>query len=403
MLLSHKIRLNPTPAQRDYFARAAGTHRFTWNWALAEWNRRYEAGEKPSGMDLRKQFNGLKYAEFPWLKDMHRDSHAQSFADLQKAWGKTFADFKAGKGFNKPRFKKKGVSKDSFYVANDQFKVNGTQVRLPRLGVVQMAEALRFDGKIMGARVSRTADHWYIAIQVELKDGTLGRKADGVVGVDLGVSTLATLSTGEKVKSPKALAKSLRRLKIRQRRHSRKTKGSSNRVKSAQRLARLHARIASVRKDFTHKLTTKLCRENQTVVIEDLNVKGMLSNGKLARHIADVGFGEFRRQLEYKSLRYGTRLVVADRWFPSSKLCSACGSKNESLKLSDRVWVCKACGVKHDRDGNAALNLKRLATETALPVANADEMVSSVGEVTLVRYEVGLLGASGQELEDVHF
>jgi putative transposase len=175
-------------------------------------------------------------------------------------------------------------------------------------------------------------------------------------------------------------------------------------------LARLHARVANVRADFTHKLTTRLCRENQAVVIEDLNVKGMLANDRLARAISDVGLGMFRSQIDYKAKRYGTSLIVADRWYPSSRLCSVCGWKNESLTLRDREWTCPHCGMRHDRDHNAALNLKRLATETALPVASptgnggaaAEGISVVVGKVTPVRYECGQQDASGQEENRAH-
>ncbi len=165
-----------------------------------------------------------------------------------------------------------------------------------------------------------------------------------------------------------------------------------------------------IRADFTHKLTTRLCRENQAVGIEDLHVQGMLANDKLARALSDVGFGMIRRQMEYKVKRYGTRLVIADRWYPSSRLCSVCGWKHEALTLSDRQWTCPGCGTAHDRDLNAAINLSRLATETALPVASpsgnggaaAEEVSAVVGKVTPVRYEVGPQGASGQEKNRAH-
>jgi putative transposase len=189
---------------------------------------------------------------------------------------------------------------------------------------------------------------------------------------------------------------------------------SANQVKGARRLARLHARISRVRADFTHKLTTRLCRENQAVAIEDLHVKGMLANARLARSIADVGFYEIRRQLQYKALRYGTVIVLADRWYPSSKLCCACGQKNATLALAERTWIC-SCTVQHDRDVNAAINLQRLATgalaaRTALPVASpaatsgtvAGMHPAPVGEVTPVRYEHGQQDGSGQEENGVH-
>ncbi len=428
MHLTHKIALRPTAEQADYFQRAAGTARFTWNWALAEWGRQYAEGSKPSAMALKKQFNAIKYAEYPWLADMHRDSHAQPFAHLAQAWTIFFADLKAGKQAHEPRFKKKGRCRDSFYIANDKFALDGKTIRLPKVGAVAMTEALRFEGKILGATVSRTAERWFVAVQVDVPEAQALRRrtGHGTVGVDLGLKAAATLSSGESIQAPKPLKATLRRLKIRSRRLSRQLEAakiaagfapcarlpkgtqlpvSNNRRKSAAKLARLHARIAHLRADFTHKLTTRLCRENQAVVIEDLNVKGMLANERLARAISDVGFGLFRMQMGYKAQRYSTRLVVADRWYPSSRLCSVCGWKNKALTLKDREWTCADCGTRHDRDCNAAYNLKRLATETALPVASptgnggaAAGMVPAVaGKVTPVRDGCGQQDAPGQE------
>jgi putative transposase len=441
MQLTHKIALCPTPEQAEYLGRACGTARRVWNWALAEWKRQYAAGRKPHAMALKKQFNAIKYRDpewldangQPWLKTIHRDAHAQPFANLEKAWNRFFADIKAGKPAHEPQFKKKGRCRDRFYVSNDRFRANGKTIRLPKVGEVAMTEALRFDGKILGATVSRTADRWFVAIQVEVPDRVFHRPrtGNGVVGVDLGVKAAATISSGEGIEAPAPLKAALRRLRIRSRRVSRKIEAakaaagfapqarlpkgtrlpvSNNRRKSSAALARLHARIANVRADFTHKLTTRLCRENQAVVIEDLRVKGMLANDRLARAISDVGFGIFRRQIECKAKRYGTRLIIADRWYPSSRLCSVCGWKNEALALKDRSWTCLQCGAHHDRDVNAALNLKRLATATALPVASpsgnggtAVGMVPIVvGKVTPVRYECGQQDASGQEENGAH-
>ena len=392
MQLTHRIKLDATVEQIAYFKQAAGTARFTWNWALAEWNRQFALGQKPNAMALKKQFNAIKYQEFPWLTQMHRDSHAQPFAFLAKAWRKFFTEVGENKRAFEPRFKRKDRSIDSFHIANDKFRLNEDEVVLPKVGKVKLCEKLRFSGKILGATVSRTANRWFIAIQVTVIDtqAYLKRTNHHVVGVDLGITAAATLSTGEKISSPKPLRIKLRRLKIRQRRLSRKItaakknagivgkipKGSrlplsNNRRKSAEKVACLHADITHLRKDFTHKLTTRLCRENQAIVIENLNVKGMLANEKLARSVSDVGFGEIRRQLEYKALRYRADLIIADRWYPSSRLCSTCGQKNDKLMLQDRVWTCTRCGITHDRDINAALNLKGLATQTALPVASS--------------------------------
>lgn len=433
MHLTNRIALRPTPEQADYFVHACGTARMVWNWALAEWNRQYAAGQKPNVMALKRQFNAIKYREFPWIKDIHRDAHARPFEHLARAWSRFFADIRAGKPAHEPKFKKKGRCRDSFYVANDKFSVSGKTIRLPKIGNVAMAEALRFDGKILGATVSRTADRWFVSIQVEVKDEQFyrRRKADGIVGVDLGVKAAATLSNGETIEAPRPLKSALRRLRIRSRRLSRKIKAakmaagfalnaplpkgtrlpiSSNRKKSSAALARLHARIANIQADFTHKLTTRLCRENQAVVIEDLNVRGMMANERLARAISDVGFGMFRSQMEYKSKRYGTQLVIADRWFPSSRLCSVCGWKHETLTLGEREWTCPECGTHHDRDLNAAINLQRLATATALPVASPSGnggatsagVPEVVGKVTPVRHEHGHQDGSGQEENRAH-
>jgi putative transposase len=444
MLLSHQIRLDTTPAQRDYFARAAGTARRVWNWALAEWNRQVAAGQQPNAMALKKQFNRVKYSDpdwldadgQPWLRTIHRDAHAQPFANLAKAWSRYFDQRRTGQQAHRPRFKKKGRCRDAFYVANDKFRIEGTEAVLPKVGRVQMREHLRWPGRIMGGSVGRQADHWYLAVQVEVSEhvARLYRTGDSVIGVDLGVSAAVTLSNGEKIAAPRPLAAALRRLRIRSRRQSRKLEAakaaagikatiptgtrlpeSKNRTCGARALARLHARIARVRADFMHKLTTRLCRENQTVVIEDLNVRGMLANARLARAISDVGFHEFRRQLQYKAKRYGTQLVLADRWYPSSKLCSACGDRYATLGLGERTWTCAACGAHHDRDVNAAINLQRLATgalaaQTALPVVSravtpgtaASDGPAGGGKVTLAKHEHGQQDGSGQEENAAH-
>jgi putative transposase len=443
MLLSHRIRIDATPEQHAYFAQAAGTARRVWNHALAQWNHLVAIGQRPNAMQLKKQFNVIKYCHpdwldeqgRPWLRDIHRDAHAQPFANLARAWQRYFDALRAGQPAHRPRFKKKGRSRDSFYVANDKLRIWDKTAVLPKIGKVALTEALRWPGKIMSASVSREADHWFLAVQVDVPDeaARCRRSSDGIIGVDIGITAAVTLDTGEKVAAPRPLKGALRRVRIRTRRQSRKHKAakaragidgpipkgtrlprSKNQVKGAKALARLQARIARVRRDFLHKLTTRLCRENQAVGIEDLHVKGMLANSRLARSIADVGFYEFRRQLQYKAVRYGTTIVVADRWFPSSRLCSCCGVKNNTLRLGVRAWTC-ACGVLHDRDVNAAINLRRLAAaalgaEMALPVASQAAMPGTAagmvpaggGKVTPVRHEHGQQDGSGQEENAAH-
>lgn len=225
--LAHKIRLDPTPDQIPDFKQAAGTARVVWNWAPAEWHRQSAAGQKPTTAALKKPFNALKYREFPWLRQIHRDAHAQPFADLAEARRRYFS------GQNRrPQFKKKRDARDSFYVANDKFRPVGRRVRLPKLGWVRLRESLRFSGKILGARVVREADQWFWTVQVSVPDALYlrPRTGSGVVGVDVGVATFATLSTGEKIPGPQAYRRALRRLRIRQRAVTRKRQTAKGRI-----------------------------------------------------------------------------------------------------------------------------------------------------------------------------
>lgn len=388
MQRAHKIQLDPTVKQVEYFLRACGVSRFTHNWALEEWKKQYEAGEKPSGLGLKKQFNAIRHIDYPWTGEVLRDATSQPFTNLQKTFNRFFK-----KKAKYPKFKKKGVH-DSFYVSNDRFSIVGKRIRLPRIGWVKMREELRFEGKIISAVVSRTANRWFVSVNVELPDQLTTSKNQAVVGVDLGIKTLATLSTGEQFEASKPLSKAMDRLKRLNRKFSRKKKGSCNRAKARMKLSRLYYKIACVRQDALHKLTTELVQRFGTIVIEDLNVRGMQKNRKLSRSISDIGFGEFRRQLTYKAEGYDAKVVVADRWFPSSKLCSDCGFKMDILSLSIREWVCPECGCVHDRDVNAAINLKQLlaASQEVTPV-DLEALASGHNEVKLPRMKQELYRA----------
>ena len=354
MTLTHRIQLDPTVKQRQYFAQAAGTARFVWNHALAAWNAQYEAGGKPKASVLKVQFNASKYERYPWMTGIHRDAHSQPFAALSNA----FRNFFEGRSAH-PKFKKKGKCRDVFYVANDKLRIDGRRVRLPIIGWVRVTEALRFAGKIQRATVSREADRWFIAITVHMPDAwTTVAPTGEPIGIDLGLTTFATLSTGEKIEAPKPLAQYLRKLKRLGRWHSRKQLKSRNRSKASMRLAKCHRRIRNIRQDLLHKLSTDLAKNHSEIGIEDLNVRGMLANHKLARRISDASWSEFVRQLTYKADLYGSKIVTAGRFFASSKTCSVCGTKADKMPLSVRTWTCTECGSVHDRDINAAINLK---------------------------------------------
>jgi len=353
--LAHKIALDPTPQQRRFFTKAVDAARFIYNWGLEEWTRQEGAGERPNGFTLKKQFNAIKREQFPWVTEVHKDACARPFKDLQAAFTNFFA-----RRADRPVFKKKKSGQGSFYVANDRFTVAQKTVRLPKVGRVKMREVLRFEGKIIGARIRQEAGRWFIAIQVDVPDAQRPRTGEGIVGVDLGITTLATLSTGEKVVGPKALYKNSSKLRRLDRSLSHKHYGSKNWEKARHRLARCHRRIANLRREATHQLTTGLCHENQVVVIEDLGVSNIRQNRHLTRAVVDANWGELRRQLEYKQGLFGTRLVIAPRIFPSSKQCSVCWYVLAELPISKRRWTCPRCGTVHDREINAAVNLEQL-------------------------------------------
>jgi putative transposase len=310
--------------------------------------------------------NTVKREQYPWMLDVTKCAPQLAIKnDLKNAFNNFFAK---RAGF--PKFHKKGVH-DSFSLSNDQFKLNEKTVRIPNLGWVRMAETLRFEGNISGASVSRTADKWYIAVQVEMPDIIAPASENQAVGVDLGIKALVTLSDGTEItgsKASKQYETKLRRLNQSLSRKKGAKKGekqSSNFKKTKLQISRLYAKMSNIRADETHKLTTMLISKYGVIGIEDLNVSGMMSNHKLARSVADMSFFEFRRQLEYKAGSNGVKVVIADQWFPSSKTCSVCGEIVDELPLDVREWECACCHSSHKRDVNAAINLKNYALQFA--------------------------------------
>jgi len=350
--LAHTIRLYPTEIQETFFKKACGCARVAYNYGLSEYQKQRKERKSPNILEIKKQFNQEKKTLFPWMYETNKDANIQPFHNLQTAFTRFFK-----KQSKYPKFKKKGI-KDSFYISNDKFDVEENKFWIPKLGWVKGAEKLRFSGKIMSAVVRRKANYWFVVVSVETDKTFTACENQAVVGVDLGIKTLATLSDGKVIESVNPLRRKLKKIKLLQRWVSRKVKGSSNRRKAIQKVAKVHYEVACLRKDVLDKLTTCLCESYRVIVIEDLNVSGMLKNHKLAFSISDLGFGEFRRQLEYKSVLNGNTLIIADRWFPSSKTCSCCGTVKEILLLSEREYVCENCGLVIDRDLNAAINLQ---------------------------------------------
>ncbi|PDO10802.1 MAG: transposase [Candidatus Reconcilbacillus cellulovorans] len=361
---AYRYELDPNVQQRILLAKHAGAARFAYNWGLARRMELYrQTGKGTNAMEQHRELNRLKKTQFPWMYEVSKCAPQEALRDLDRAFRNFFRGLKEGRKVGFPRFKKKG--------RDDRFRLTGAihvldrAVQLPRLGVIRLKEAPAVQGRILSATVSREAGRWFVSLTVEQDIPDPAPVEGPVCGMDVGLSHFATIASSdgevEKVEAPRPLARYLRILRRRQRRHSRKQKGSHNRKKSALRLARLHRRIRNIRRDFLHKLSTHLAKTKRVIVVEDLNVAGLLGNQRLARHIADMGWGEFRRMLAYKTVWYGGRLQVANRYYPSSKTCSGCGHVLDKMPLWIREWRCPACGTHHDRDANAAKNLLALA------------------------------------------
>lgn len=424
-IIAHKIQLLPNNKQISYFKKSCGVARFAWNWGLKEWDRQYQARKLdstlpyPSGFGLDKLFTSLIDKEWQWIRETGSSCYKRPIAELDNAFKRFFKALA-----KRPVLKKKGKSRDSFYLTNTAIKVTDRHVKLPKLGNVRMRNSLRFTGKIMSARVSRDGDKWFIAISVELPDKEIAHPSlSFAVGIDVGVKALATLSTGESLSNPRALSRYQRRLKRLQRSQSRQVeacklrmgldkkasfkKGAkiqrSNRMARVQKqIQKVHLAIKGIRANTQHQLTANLTKRFGIICLEDLNVKGMTKRATkkkvkqksgLNRNILDAGFGELRRQLTYKAERTGAQVVFIDRFAPSSKTCSKCGAIKDDLKLSDRDWTCAACGTHHDRDLNAARNIKKLGL-AELNNPTEKKVKKTVGKLTVKRKQKATDGAS---------
>lgn len=365
-----KTELDLNNVQRAKCAQHAGAARYAYNWGLARKLEAHRANEKmPTAIDLHKELNRLKKSDLAWMYESSKCAPQEALRNLDTAFDNFFRRVqlkKQGKLTGKvgfPKFKSKQRGLGGFRLTGT-IRVFEKHIQLPRLGKLKLKERgyLPMSGvKVLSATVSEQAGRWFVSLQVEMDipDPSLNDKP--LAGVDLGVKALATVSDGAVIPNPRALQRNLQQVTKLQRAVSRKVKGSANRRKAARQLARAHQRVANIRKNALHQATTTLAKTKSVIVVEDLNVSGMVKNHTLARAIADVGLGEFRRQLEYKTTWYGSRIVIADRFFPSSKMCSRCGSVKAELSLGERVFTCEVCGLECDRDLNAALNLQRLA------------------------------------------
>ena len=354
----------------------AGAARFAFNAGLAHVKAGIEAGEKLdwSYYALVRWWNANKDAlavdadGAPWWRENSKEAANTGLDALAKGlsnWAKSRKGARKGRKVGFPKFKSKDRATPRFAYTTGAFGLiegDPKALKLPKVGRVHCMEDVSErvgDARVLRMTVSKRAGRWYAALTVERDDKPVTKPPKGgAVGIDLGIKTLATLSDGTVIENPRCLAASERRLKQAQKALSRKTMGSNRRAKARAKVARLHARVANQRLDAMHKLTTWLASTFSHISVEDLNAAGMARNHRLAKAVSDASFGEFRRQLEYKTAKTGARLHVIDRWYPSSKTCSKCGAVKAKLSLSERVFHCDACGLSIDRDLNAAVNIK---------------------------------------------
>jgi len=392
ILKAYKTELDPNDKQRSFFDGCAGESRFVYNWALDYWIKEYERGEKRTGwMKLNTELTKLKQTELQWMNDYPNWVRVYAMQNCDLAYQNFFRRVKQGKTPGFPKFKSRKRSPKNFTVHGKDVRLTETGIRIPSIGWVRLKEHGYIPAKperISSATFSEKCGRWYVSVLV---DETIQEEAVGehVIGIDLGIKTLAVTSDGVYYENPRELYRAEKRLKRLDRGVSRKETGSNNRTKAKLLRAKAYEKVSRIRRHVLNEITTELAKTKSVIVIEDLNVSGMMKNHHLARAISDVGMGEFRRQLEYKSQWYGSELVVTDRWFPSSKTCSNCGGINNELNLGDRIYKCD-CGLEIDRDLNAAINLKNRAKHARIDACGDDGKTSRVSLALSEKQEAGI-------------
>ena len=355
-LKSHKIALRPTDAQRAWFSSQCGYARFAYNTALADFKTGLASDDFRSFIDLNNRFNQRKKV-YDWTTEQDQRAALYAIRHLSEGvqrWKDKINEF--------PKFKKRG-SRQSYTTDEQSVKVEGKRIKLPKIGWIRMFQALRFTGKIKCVTISRTAHRWFVSITVDTGTPDTPRDTRGlpVVGIDVGINSLATLDDGKQYPNPRPLKRYERKLKREQRKLSKQKFLSNNWYKQKRRVERLHYKIACIRADAHHKATTEIVNNASAISIETLQITNMLKNRNLSKALSDSALGGFLEKLKSKAEVLGIPLTEASQFYASSKTCSNCGEKKADLSLSERIYHCSACESKIDRDVNAAINLKYLA------------------------------------------
>ena len=365
---AYRTEVDPSHVQRTAFRQHAGCARYAYNWGLQRKEETYLFNQlphppvkTPTAMDLHREINVRKKRNLRWMYESSKCAPQEALRDLDRA----YRNFFEGRGRH-PRFHSRHSGRSSFRLTGS-VKVEEDHITLPRIGRVKLKERgyLPTTAPLRSVTVSERAGRWYVSLAVEEERRSPLPPMGEPVGVDLGIHALATVSDGTVIENPRSLAARTRKLQHLQREVSRKKKGSRNREKAKRRWSRCHAKVADLRKDALHQATTMLARIKPVIVVEDLRLANMLRNHALARSLSDASFGEFVRQLEYKCRWYGSRLVKADPFYPSTKRCSGCGNAKGAMSLAERTYRCERCGLVMDRDLNASRNLAMLAASSA--------------------------------------
>lgn len=364
MLKAYKYRIYPLKDQEEYFNLHFGACRFVYNWALEQKIKTYEQNKKSiSRFDLQKILVHEVKPSNDWIKKANSQSLLSSLVNVESAFTKFFRE---KTGF--PKFKSKKNSIQAFQLPQHYtVDFDRNVVKLPKMGEVEAVLHRKFEGTPKTATISRSSTGKYF-ISILVDDGKKFPdkqqfSESSTIGIDVGIKDFAILSNGEKVENPKYLLNSLKRLKCLQKRVSKKVKGSKNRNKARQHLSKIHEIISNQRNNFQHQISSKLISENQAIALETLNVKGMVKNHCLAQSISDAGWSSFVTKLEYKAEWLGKTILRIGRFEPSSKICNVCGHYNSNLTLKDREWICPDCKTLHDRDINAAINIKKFSLQ----------------------------------------